>query len=72
MLCLQTRYCRIRRNGKNELLYPLRSEKCKGGEIAMIQFCIGILVGFAIAAMVQVGKRSDEEMGCDDELQSKK
>ena len=38
----------------------------------MIQFCIGILVGFAIAAMVQVGKRADEEMGCDDELQSKK
>ena len=27
----------------------------------MIKFCIGVLVGFAIAAMVQVGKRSDEE-----------
>lgn len=36
----------------------------------MIGFCIGILVGFAVAAMVQVGKRSDEEMGCDDEVQS--
>ena len=35
----------------------------------MIQFCIGVLVGFAIAALVQVGKRSDEEMGCDDEMQ---
>lgn len=34
----------------------------------MIGFCIGILVGFAIAALVQVGKRNDEEMGCDDEM----
>lgn len=32
----------------------------------MIQFCIGVLVGFAIAAMVQVGKRDDEDAGWDE------
>lgn len=37
----------------------------------MIGFCIGVIVGFAIASLVQVGKRSDEEMGCDDEVSSK-
>ncbi len=26
----------------------------------MIQFCIGVLVGFAIAALVQVGKSADD------------
>ena len=41
------------------------------GVCTMIQFCIGVIVGFAIAAMVQVGKRSDKEMGCDDEVSSK-
>ena len=30
----------------------------------MIKFCLGVLVGFAIAAMVQVGKDSD--WGCDE------
>ena len=29
----------------------------------MIQFCIGILVGFAIAAMVQVCKDNDNDRG---------
>lgn len=32
----------------------------------MIGFCIGVLVGFAIAALVHVGKDADEEMGCDE------
>lgn len=32
----------------------------------MIQFCIGVLVGFAIAALVQVGKRDDKDSGCDE------
>ena len=27
----------------------------------MVMFCIGVLVGFAIAAMVYAGKRADEE-----------
>lgn len=30
----------------------------------MIQFCVGVIVGFAIAAMVQVGKDNDNDMGC--------
>ena len=29
----------------------------------MIEFCIGVLVGFAIAAMVQAGK-TDDDVGC--------
>ena len=34
------------------------------GVCTMIKFCLGILVGFAIAAMVQVGKDNDNDMGC--------
>lgn len=37
----------------------------------MIWFCLGVVIGFAIGAMMQMGKRSDEEMGCDDEMQGK-
>ena len=32
----------------------------------MVMFCIGVLVGFAIAAMVYAGKREDKDMGWDE------
>ena len=35
----------------------------------MVVFCIGVLVGFAIAALVHAGKDADDEMGCADEVQ---
>lgn len=32
----------------------------------MIQFCLGVWLGFAIAAVVYAGKREDKDMGWDE------
>ena len=32
----------------------------------MILLCLGVVIGFGIAAIVQAGKIADEDMGCDE------
>lgn len=32
----------------------------------MILLCLGVVIGFGVAAIVQAGKSSDEDMGCDE------
>lgn len=32
----------------------------------MILLCLGVVIGFGIASIVQAGKTADKDMGCDE------